>query len=71
VFTRANPRLAVYTHMVLFKVSKEEIIERARKIYSGALEIGEDLMVFEIDQTIHVTRASDRSEGRPEIVPQL
>ena len=58
-------------HMVLFKVSKEEVVERTRKTYSGKLEIGEDLMVFEIGETISVIRASDRSQGRPEIVPEL
>ena len=58
-------------HMVLFKVSKEEVVERTRNTYSGALEIGEDLMVFEIGETISVIRASDRSQGRPEIVPEL
>ena len=73
VFARVKPKLAVYTHMVLFKVGKEEIIERTRKTYAGALEIGEDLMVFEIGQTVRVIRPPDRSSRSvgPEIVPEL
>jgi ribonuclease Z len=73
VFARVNPRMAVYTHMVLFKVRVEEIIERTRKTYAGALEIGEDLMAFDIGETIQVTRPGDRpSHGEgSEIVPEL
>lgn len=73
VFARVKPKLAVYTHMVLFKVGKEEIIERTRKTYAGALEIGEDLMVFDIGPTVRVTRPPDRlSHAKPsEIVPNL
>jgi ribonuclease Z len=73
LFARVKPKLAVYTHMVLFKVGKEEIIERTRKTYGGALEIGEDLMVFDIGPTVRVTRPPDRlSHAKPsEIVPAL
>jgi hypothetical protein len=53
------------------KETQEKIVERTGKTYSGPLEIGEDLMVFEIRKTIRVTRASDRSQARPEIVPEL
>ena len=58
-------------HMVLFEVSKEEVVERTRNTYSGALEIGEDLMVFEIGETIKVTRTSALPRGRYEIAPEL
>lgn len=73
VFADVNPRMAVYTHMVLFKVTTEEILERTRKTYSGPLVIGEDLMVFDIGEKIEVTRPSDGSARtkRPEIVPEL
>jgi ribonuclease Z len=59
--------------MVLFKVDKEEVIERTRKTYAGPLEIGEDLMVFDIGPTVRVTRPPDRlSLAKPsEIVPEL
>jgi ribonuclease Z len=61
VFTRTNPKLSVYTHMALLKVKKEEIIEHTRKTYAGPLEIGEDLMAFEIGEKIKVIRPSDYS----------
>jgi ribonuclease Z len=73
VFARVNPRMAVYTHMVLFRVGSEEVILRTRKSYSGPLEIGEDLMSFDIGETIRVTRHPFRSACKeaPEIVPDL
>jgi ribonuclease Z len=55
VFTRSKPKLAVYTHMVLYS-DITEIITRTRKTYSGPLEIGEDLMIFEIGETIQIHR---------------
>ncbi|MBW1800825.1 MAG: MBL fold metallo-hydrolase, partial [Deltaproteobacteria bacterium] len=55
VFTRANPKLAVYTHMVLY-TSVDEVIERTRKTYHGPLEIGDDLMMFDIKNTIEIHR---------------
>jgi ribonuclease Z len=65
VFKLADPKLSVYTHMVLLKVTKEEIITRTKKIYTGPLEIGEDLMSFEIDENIKVIRPSSES-SRPD-----
>ncbi|MBW1997165.1 MAG: MBL fold metallo-hydrolase [Deltaproteobacteria bacterium] len=55
VFSRSRPRLAVYTHMVLYS-DVGEIISRTRKTYDGPLEIGEDLMVFEIGDSVEVIR---------------
>jgi ribonuclease Z len=71
LFARVKPRLAVYTHMVLFKVGREEVIELTRKTYAGPLEIGEDLMAFDIGETVRVVRPPDRSSRPvgPEILP--
>jgi ribonuclease Z len=73
VFARVNPKLAVYTHMVLLRIGTEEVIERTRKTYVGPLEIGEDLMAFDIGETIRVMRPPDRSSRPvgPEIIPAL
>jgi ribonuclease Z len=73
VFTRVRPKLAVYTHMTLFRVEKDEIIKRTRKSYNGPMEIGEDLMAFEIRETVKILRPQDNSslKGRQEIVPDL
>ncbi|HEY5622853.1 MAG TPA: MBL fold metallo-hydrolase [Gammaproteobacteria bacterium] len=60
VFERAAPRLAAYTHYVLLsgpnvpEVTIDDVIERTRTTYSGPLQAGEDLMRFEIGETIEV-----------------
>lgn len=62
VFTQANPKLAVYIHMVLPgtdeipPITVAELLAETRKYYQGPLEIGEDLMSFEIGETVTVRR---------------
>ena len=57
VFTRAHPKVAVYTHFTLLArppvpaVTIAELIAQTRETYSGPLEAGEDLMSIEIDET--------------------
>ena len=64
VFSRASPKLAVYTHFVLLsgpgvpEVTLEELVERTRENYSGPLQLGEDLMRFEIGETVQIHRYS-------------
>ena len=62
VFARARPKLAAYTHLV-FLASKEvpaaslaDLVAETRENYSGPLEVGEDLMCFEIGDTVSVRR---------------
>jgi ribonuclease Z len=57
VFRRANPKLAVYTHLLLFGGFKaEELIPTTRKNYAGPLVVGEDLLQIEIGEEV-TTRA--------------
>jgi len=62
VFSRANPRLAAYTHLVLpgsdtiLPATVADVIAETRTTYKGPLEIGEDLMSFEIGPAITVRR---------------
>jgi ribonuclease Z len=56
VFARTKPRLAVYSHIVLPNATAEEIIAGTRTTYTGAVEVGEDLMVIEVGDTIRVRR---------------
>jgi ribonuclease Z len=62
VFARAKPKLAAYTHLVMLAgediapPSIEELIAQTREAYSGPLEVGEDLMSFEIGTTVAVRR---------------
>jgi len=64
VFTQAKPKLAVYTHLVLLASEQippftlDELVAETRQTYNGPLEIGEDLMSFEIMDKIVVQRFS-------------
>ena len=62
VFSRAKPKMAAYTHIVLLSSEKfpeptlDEVIAETRQTYSGPLVVGEDLMSFEIGDTVEVKR---------------
>jgi ribonuclease Z len=62
VFSRAKPKLAVYTHFTLLgnatipPPTLDEVIAQTRQTYSGPLEAGEDLTSFEIGDTVTVHR---------------
>ena len=58
VFSRAKPRLAVYSHIVPPEVPT--LVAQTRKTYAGPLEVGEDLMTIEIGAEIKVGRAQTR-----------
>jgi ribonuclease Z len=62
VFAQTRPKLAAFTHVVLL-ASKEvpppsldDLVAEVRQTYDGPLEVGEDLMSFEIGDTITVKR---------------
>ena len=56
VFARVKPKLAVYSHVV--PGDTPSLIPLTRKTYSGPLEVGEDLMSFEIGEKVVVRRPS-------------
>jgi ribonuclease Z len=62
VFSRAKPKMAAYTHIVLLSTEKfpeptlDEVVAETRQTYSGPLVVGEDLMSFEIGDTVVVQR---------------
>ena len=62
VFAQTRPRLGAYTHMVFLASEKvpratvDELIAETRLTYDGPLEVGEDLMRFEIGQEVSVRR---------------
>ena len=55
VFARVKPKLAVYSHIV--PGDSKDLVLLTRKTYSGPLEVGEDLMSFEIGERVVVNRA--------------
>jgi ribonuclease Z len=60
VFAQAKPKLAVYTHIVMLSNEKipeptlADIEAETRQTYAGPLQFGEDLMAFEIGDTVTV-----------------
>lgn len=62
VFAQTRPKLAAFTHVVLLASketpppSLEELVAEVRQTYEGPLEVGEDLMSFEIGNTVTVKR---------------
>jgi len=64
VFARARPKLAAYTHLVFLasnevgRATTADLIAETRQTYSGPLEVGEDLMSFDIAETVSVRRRS-------------
>jgi ribonuclease Z len=55
VFTKVQPKLAVFYHFVLLgtakipAVTESQVLEMTRQTYQGPLLIGEDMMAFRID----------------------
>ena len=62
VFAQTKPKLAAYTHIVLVGSERippptvEDIVAETRQTYRGPLVVGEDLMTFEIGETVSVQR---------------
>jgi ribonuclease Z len=55
IFTQVKPKLAVYSHIV--PLNAPELVAHTRKTYSGPLEVGEDLMSFDVGEKLEVHRA--------------
>ena len=53
VFSRVQPKLAVYNHLLLFGEARvEDLIPMTRSSYGGPLVVGEDLMQIEIGASV-------------------
>jgi ribonuclease Z len=68
VFAQTRPKLAAYTHIVQIGNDRfapptiDDIVSETRETYDGPLAVGEDLMTFEIGETVTVRR---RMPGTP------
>ncbi|HEU4333316.1 MAG TPA: MBL fold metallo-hydrolase [Candidatus Eisenbacteria bacterium] len=60
IFAKAQPRLAVYSHIAQPGATESDLIPPTRRTYSGRVEAGEDLMVIEVGETIAVHRPKRR-----------
>ena len=64
VFAEVDPKLAVYTHLVILsgptipEAPLSTLIPRTRTNYDGPLVVGEDLMSFEVGDTISISKAA-------------
>ena len=61
IFSLVKPRMAVYSHIVPSTATEQDIIPLTRKIYAGAVELGEDLMVIEVGEKIEIRRPSAKT----------
>ena len=65
VFSRTAPKLAAFTHLVFLASEKipaatlADLVAETRQTYGGPLEIGEDLMSFDIGETVVVRRGAE------------
>lgn len=59
IFSRVQPKLAVYNHLLLFGDAKaEDLIPATRASYSGPLVVGADLMAIDIGDTVNIVPVS-------------
>ena len=75
VFEQINPKLAVYSHIVLLTADPSipppainDLIIRTKKIYSGALQVGEDLLSIEIGDNVKVSKYTIRESKPTEVI---
>jgi ribonuclease Z len=58
IFARVKPKLAVYSHICMPGATEQDLVPATRKSYTGRLELGEDLMVIDVGETIDVRRSA-------------
>jgi ribonuclease Z len=64
VFAQTRPKLAAYTHIVRIGNERfapptiDQMVTETRETYGGPLVVGEDLMAFDIGETVSVSRAT-------------
>lgn len=67
VFAQTKPKLAAFTHLVMLASETvtaptvDELIAATRETYAGPLQVGEDLMSFEIGETVIARRIPNLS----------
>jgi ribonuclease Z len=54
VFAATKPKLAIYSHLILFGASADDVLAATRKVYQGRVEMGTDLTVIEVGDSISV-----------------
>jgi ribonuclease Z len=62
VFSRVKPKLAVYSHICMPSATEQDLLPATRKTYAGPLQVGEDLMVIDVGDTIVVRKRARSSQ---------
>jgi ribonuclease Z len=61
VFSRVQPKLAVYNHLLLFGGAKAaDLVTATRANYAGPLIVGEDLTAFDIGESVEASTYAER-----------
>ena len=75
VFEQINPKLAVYSHIVLLTADPSippptinDLTIRTQKIYKGALQVGEDLLSIEIGDNVKVSKFTSTGNKPAEVI---
>ena len=61
IFSLVKPRMAIFSHIIQPIATEQDIIPPTRKTYTGAVELGEDLMVIEVGEKIEIRRPSAKT----------
>jgi len=54
LFRASRPYLAVYSHVIAEGTTEDELLRRTRRSYRGAVQVGRDLMVIEVQNEVQV-----------------
>ncbi len=75
VFEQVKPKLAVYSHIILLTASPSippptinDLVIRTQKIYTGPLQVGEDLLSIEIGDKVNVSRYTVPGNKSAEVI---
>jgi len=64
LFNELDPKLAVFSHLVLRGIAADEVMRTARLSYAGPLQLGEDLMRFRVGDSVRMERMSSEPRSR-------
>ena len=56
VFNEVQPKLAVFSHIVLRGATADDAVRTTRLTYAGPLQLGEDLMRFHVGEAVTIER---------------
>jgi len=54
IFNKVQPKAAIYTHLLLFGISEQQLLEKTKSLYQGTVYIGNDLLKIGIGKNITV-----------------